>query len=259
MVPVESWNSSLSDRGSFPRSDCPCGYLLSFMVQRSPKHLHHYAPWKTPAATVFHTSTFNYCTTSSGTETSQKNKSVLSFSFGPYVLLNRLASLLVVAGQSLILFRVKPAQFYWSVHPTNKLIHFKTDILVQQKKRCIHKNITTAICEKKSTCFQHDNGGAHTKKAWPQISWWVLNNLLPLSMLFLSHARLCPVKRPLPSLSMCEGRLRSVPRGIFSYTCRTSQSYRTAAPPESENQQPCDKSFVKSSHHLKMKVAVAVV
>lgn len=48
---------------------------------------------------------------------------------------------------------------------------------------------------------------------------------------------LWPQTRLLPSLYMFEGRQSSVPRCVFSYTCRTSQSYWTAAPPESESQQ----------------------
>lgn len=57
-------NSSLSVRGSFPRSDCPCGRLLSFMVLLSPKTPAAKSSRETPTTTVFHTwdwfSTFNY-------------------------------------------------------------------------------------------------------------------------------------------------------------------------------------------------------
>lgn len=57
-------NSSLSVRGSFPMSDCPCGCLLSFMVLLSPKTPAAKSSRETPTTTVFHTwdwfSTFNY-------------------------------------------------------------------------------------------------------------------------------------------------------------------------------------------------------
>ena len=48
-------NSSLSVRGSFPRLDCPCGCLLSFMVLLSPKTPAAISSRETPTVTVSHT------------------------------------------------------------------------------------------------------------------------------------------------------------------------------------------------------------
>lgn len=48
-------NYSLSGRGSFPRSDCPCGCLLSFMVLLSPKTPAAISSREIPTTTVFHT------------------------------------------------------------------------------------------------------------------------------------------------------------------------------------------------------------
>lgn len=50
-----SWLTSLSVRGSFPRSDCPCGCLLSFTVRLSPETPVALSSRKTPTTTVFHT------------------------------------------------------------------------------------------------------------------------------------------------------------------------------------------------------------
>lgn len=134
--------------------------------------------------------------------------------------------------------------YHFFTHLTNKL---QKGLLLQRKICTRRKYDLWYLCKQffGLMCVQH-NGRTNGRNGRPHISWWFkmfvpLVHFLLIFVMAVSCLSLRSQTQLLPSLYMSEGRQSIVPWYIFSYTCRTSQSCLTAAPPERENHQVCEK------------------